>query len=416
MSQILLNAEHIADVNIKDFADFSRFGKEQEAVIKVNHNTFTVKILEDGDVNVSFKGGRFNLFRGHTKTRLRDQIRSQVDAWRNAATQPSKDAIKTAIAGKTQEALSKVFPYAPGTEDIDAGGTEVAVYGFSGIRTDNYDSAVSHNITHVTIDRYNQGIGVLYGSVGLSSIQDILSGIQNGTIQRNPGQSGIPDEKLMAWVQFLKRDENFAKINIFGRLNEYINIGDRPSTADMNLTGWKGEFARKGTQEAMEAFVRKNVSGSSANAIDGSYITPLAQVLTSIARAGTLNEQSIMSALETAAEKTGSDPSKLFLALNDIVQCAFFRQTSKLGLDFFKERGTPVMFYWTNHQGLAMPDTNRALTDKWWHNPHADITEHYGANITFSEMRHVMKMQKSTAGTPLTLAKVEGMEIGALRV
>ena len=162
------------------------------------------------------------------------------------------------------------------------------------------------------------------------------------------------------------------------------------------------------------AFIRKNVTGFLKNTvgITDDNIPLLANALTDIVRKMStpgfnLDFDDVLESLKTAnGGKECSD--KLYLALDEIIKSAFFRQTSKLGLDFFKEQGTPVMFYWTNPQGFSMPDNNSALTDKWWHNPDAKIRDHHAAYITFSEMRHVTKMQKAPDAATFSLSKVMG--------
>ena len=66
---------------------------------------------------------------------------------------------------------------------------------------------------------------------------------------------------------------------------------------------------------------------------------------------------------------------------------AFWRQTSKLGLDFFKARGETVVFEWTKFDGAKTDGTE--LADKWWKRPDADVRDHAGVAVTNSEMRHL---------------------------
>ena len=88
-----VNYGHIADVSIKSFADLSSPSVAQKATIQVNKNTFSVSIREDGRVDVSFKGFKFMyLFRGYTKTRLRNQIEAQINDWRTAIAKPSRQS------------------------------------------------------------------------------------------------------------------------------------------------------------------------------------------------------------------------------------------------------------------------------------------------------------------------------------
>ncbi len=433
MSQIDLNTAHIADVNIKDFADFSNLGGDQKAVIKVNRNTFNVSVSAGGDVSVSFKGGLFNIFRGKTKSRLLDQIKAQVDGWKAATAKPDENALKDTIAASTDKALGKAFGAAPGMDAVDGQGAEVAVYGFSNIRQDNYDSAMSHNIKYSMVDDYNRYIGISPRAITAHSINNVIKDLQDNPDQVFDKSTDIPRENLLEWRHFLGRPENIKKIDILGRIREYIEIGVNPTRADKKLTGWKGEFARSGAEKGLQAFVRKNIPGDSKmievydddNAkvnvsITDAHIAVLADALYFLVTQDVENITTplVNGCLVEAAKENGMQLSQTEMqALNEVVDSiignAFFRQTSKLGLDFFREKGIPVMFYWTNHQGYSMPDENPALGKKWWKDLNASIQDHYGAAITFSEMRHVQKMLRteSEGGQPFIFAKIMGQKV-----
>ena len=426
MSQINLNAAHIADVNIRDFADFSNPGGDQKAVIRVRNNTFAVSVLADGKVSVDFKGGFFNLFRGRTRERLASHIRSQVDAWKAASAKPDEGALKATIAANTEKAMETLFPAESGK--AGAHGEEVAVYGFSPVRQANYESAEKLNIKYSMIDDYNAGLGLRPQTLNLRNIETRLEEIRSGSCKMQPERSGIPQEKLSAWMLFLQRPENMKKLDIPGRLREYIAIGDKPSRADRKLTGWKGEFARAGTQRALESFVRKNIPGGLLNTelddggtfkITDFHVKLLTKALKYLVtqEEGIKSNDSVNESIMLAAEKHGitlDDEEILALnnALDSIVVNALFRQTSKLGLDFFRENKTPVMFYWTNYQGQSMPEDNRAVTGRWWKDPGDSIRNHYGASITFSEMRHVQKMMRlEQDGEQMNFAKIMGLQV-----
>ncbi len=412
MNPVDLNVRHIADVRIKDFADLANPEVAQTAVVKVNSNTFKVSISSKGDVNVSFhKFGLFNFLKGRTKERLVNQIRSQIEDWKKQIATPDADELKTTIADNTSEALADVFDIDNETGYADAHGKEIAVYGFSNIRAENAQGLEeNHNVTYAMIDEYNTGIGVAPNSLGLVKIGKRLESIKNGTCKIDPPQDGYTPEKLTQWMKFLQRPENFKKINIMGRLREYVGIANHPTRADKKATGWRGEFARNGLEKAMVAFVRKNLPGDGLKLdmdpmghnvleVNDDIVSLLADTLSLIVTKGNenLTEEQVKEFLREAAADCGmklEEPHEYALqeALDLIVSTAFFRQTSKLGLEFFKETKTPVLFYWTNYKGQTVPENNRALSNKWWKNPAESINKHYGASITFSEMRHVQKM------------------------
>ncbi len=437
MKPVDLNVNHIAEVKIRNFADLSNPSVEQTAVVKVNHNTFKVTISATGDVNVSFnKFGFFNIFRSDSKNRLAEQIRSQIDKWKTNIAEPDIDALKTTIANDTSKKLAKYYDVNNETGYADVRNNEIAVYGFSNLRAMNAEDLVeNHNVSYSMIDDYNRGIGIKPGALGLLKLGENLNNIKNGTCDINPPEEDYSVDKITKWMNFLRRPENFRKIDILGRLREYIAIATHPTKDDKQATGWRGEFARNGLDKAMEIFVRKNLPGEGLKIdmdamgnnvleINDNLVPLLADALKLIATKGNgnLTEELVESCIREAARDGGlevEDPHVYALkeALNLIVDTALFRQTSKLGLDFFKETNTPVMFYWTNHKGHTLPNNTRTLNDKWWKNTDESIKKHYGASITFSEMRHVQKMLKVMPKAeelfnedehPFTLIKIAG--------
>ncbi len=393
MPQIHLDSAQISQLKISDFADFTNLSGDQKAVIEVNGNKFHVTVpANDGNVSVALekKNGFFSRIFGFfgragresIRQQIQNRISLQVGQWRNSiAHTPSPSSVNG-----TKHALDTLVP---GAASANAPRSEVAVYGFDSVRNANIDilgnaiknSSEQRNVTFSTIDLYNRGIGITWDSIAFESLSGFIQDIKSGTIAIGQNSSSIPRDKLSAWAKFLQRPGNLEKIDIFGRLGDYVSIGDSPSRAQKKLPGWKGEFARRGTQEAMEAFVRKNLTS------DIKYMGATDDDIPRVAKA----------LIELARGNHPTIDGDTKGIMNEVVKTAFFRQTSKLGLNFFKEKGTPVMFYWMNFTGFSMPDNNSTLSDKWWHNPDAKISDHNVVYVTFSEMRHVQKMQISPA-------------------
>lgn len=85
---------------------------------------------------------------------------------------------------------------------------------------------------------------------------------------------------------------------------------------------------------------------------------------------------------------------------------AFWRQTSKRGLDFCKSRGETVIFDWSKYSG---EETDGAeLNDKWWKNGSADLRNQHGAAITNSEMRHLRTAKYAQAAGTGRVVRVQG--------
>ena len=90
---------------------------------------------------------------------------------------------------------------------------------------------------------------------------------------------------------------------------------------------------------------------------------------------------------------------KLFNLFSNVVSVAFFRETSKIGLDFFRRRGTPVMFQFSDYSGRSYVGREQELfqPEGWRDGEDAQgFRENGGSSITSSEMRHALRMGENT--------------------
>ncbi len=93
----------------------------------------------------------------------------------------------------------------------------------------------------------------------------------------------------------------------------------------------------------------------------------------------------------------GSDktPEVLKNIFDNVLAYSTFRQTSKLGIDFFREQKVPVLFQFSDNKGrsLAGEGKNKIINEDFWktskHEGEKPIT---GSSITNSELRHVNKI------------------------
>ena len=90
-------------------------------------------------------------------------------------------------------------------------------------------------------------------------------------------------------------------------------------------------------------------------------------------------------------------PSRALLNLSsynlftNVLMYATFRQTSKIGLDFFKGQGKPILFH-TSHRDLTdFGDTGWILNENHWKTGQMD-QNNIGSEITHSEVRHANKL------------------------
>lgn len=418
--------KHIANAQIRSIIDLSNATGRQQGVIKVNHNTFNVSVGEDGKVDVSFRGGWFNFWRKDSLDRMRAAMQMQYDQFRNAydanVLRPDivdtyedqfSPAIKT-VRNKTDAALDDRF-------GADAGRREIVLYGFSDVRDMVVDKLDQHNVNFTSIDYYNTQFGINPKTLSFDSLPGILDGIKSGTLKITGNDDGIVSrEKLGRWGEFMHN--NAGKLDIFSKIRQYQTAAENPRSFKKE-TGWVGEAARKGIDRMMEALVRKNIPGDE-HRIYGSHkltdkdITAISYFFQRMAeldgKAGVDERKQLM--LEGLAyagyrEVDISFRDSLLRLATIVMRNMFFRQTSKLGLEFCKQEGTPVMFQWSNHEGVSLERSDKTIKNTWWKNDRDSVHNHYGATITFSEMRHVMRMQAAPEGDMLDLLKVYGMRV-----
>ena len=173
----------------------------------------------------------------------------------------------------------------------------------------------------------------------------------------------------------------------------------------------------------MESLIRKNIPGDELR-IAGEYkltnkdITALAYLFQELAtRDGRASKDELKTLMMEGLGYAGYESTShefvedLLSIATKVMRNMVFRQTSKLGLEFFKQEGTPVMFQWSNHEGVSLENGEKTITNTWWKNERDSVHNHYGATITFSEMRHVMKMQAAPDANPPDILKVYGKRV-----
>lgn len=423
--KIAQDVNHIADAKLRSFIDLSNATGMQQGFIKVNHNTYKITVGKDG-VDVQFQGGIFNSWRQRSLDRLRAAMQEQYDKfqadYQAAAARPDyyedfegqfSPAVKWS-RDASDAALDKRF-------GEDAGGREVVMYGYHDLRTMVADKVEDHNAVPTSIDFYNQLCGIDPETLSFDNLPGILDGIRNNTLQPKVDPTvNIPRFRSLQWALFLH--DHSGKVDIFAKIRNYKTAADNPKMFK-HETGWVGEAARKGFDATMKALVRKNIPGDQLKVMgfhnltdrDVTAIACFFQQLAARDGRATDDERKALMLESLGYAGYGEVTLDLRNALLEVAESVMrnmvFRQTSKLGLDFFRREKIPVMFQWSNHEGVSLANNKNSVQNTWWKDPGESIHNHYGATITHSEMRHVMKMQASPKGGKLDLLKVSGMKV-----
>lgn len=380
----------------------------RDATIRVGKDAFRVSFAGDGGVAVSFATTSFfHLFQRSRKTAVRERIRELVQL-----KSVTEDVARAVSATGFRDNVARTMRAEAGNIRQAAGG-KLAHYGFSDVRVQAFGiingAAVepngAHVMTHQLINDYNRVIGLddsTNAATTIAFVRDNNQGMWRYDPLDRPS-ADICREDQEAWIRFLRGHD----IDLFSKIRQA-----RAEAADGKVTGWAGEIARQGIKGAVLDLVRKN--------LDPRVVRPnpdVNLVLNAVADA-------VIEAVD--ADFTGLDVRGVAARLREIVDrhaprgradlawkmfdnaatCAFWRQTSKLGLDFFKARGQTVVFEWTTFDGLRSDGTE--LADKWWKRPEEDVRTHPGVAITNSEMRHLQGAKYAENPGAGRVVKIEG--------
>ena len=80
-----------------------------------------------------------------------------------------------------------------------------------------------------------------------------------------------------------------------------------------------------------------------------------------------------------------------YVLFSDILMYATFRQTSKIGLDFFKSQGKPILFHTSDRKSMDFGDMAWIKGENHWKSGQLD-PKYGGSEITHSEIRHATKL------------------------
>lgn len=365
----------------------------KDATIRVGKDAFRVSFAGDGGVAVSFATTSFfHLFQGARKTAVREQIQALVREHSELGSLAADIGKVVAVTG-FRDNVERMLCREKANISRAAGG-KLAHYGFSDVReravplinrTAEGRAGGAPVLTQQLINDYNESIGLPGTLDQASATIAFVRDNDRGAWPYNPAlAAGISAQDQADWGAFLKGHD----IDLFSKIRKA-----RAEADGVKTTGWAGEIARQGLKGAVLDLVRKN--------LDPRVIRPNPDVnfvLNAVADAVIETVDTDFAGLDTAgiearlreivARHAPRGRENLAQAIFDnAATTAFWRQTSKLGLDFFKARGETVVFEWTKFDGAKTDGAE--LADKWWKRPDADVRDHAGVAVTNSEMRHL---------------------------
>ena len=302
------------------------------------------------------------------------------------------------------------------------------------------------------IDTYNTFLGIDVGTLMPNKYAATMKKIAGGSLKINEkaiiqyeDMYTVESKDLEKWRAYISKPEIAAKIDIPKKLHAYIHQDGAPGN-DGNLVGWKKDF-KLNPDQALRHFVIKNMPKSfmSAGKLNDEVINKMCDKLRSYVEIYNMEDGPAKQAQlddffnfanwdqtekdktriegaikeliadkadkanideKTAAKRFGAEirnafykgkPCKAmekldsYVLFSDILMYATFRQTSKIGLDFFKNQNKPILFHTSDRDLTDFGDMQWIKDEGAWKNGQLDPT-YGGSEITHSEIRHANKL------------------------
>ena len=313
------------------------------------------------------------------------------------------------------------------------------------------------------IDTYNTILGITTQSLLPHNYGALMKKIGAGDLKihnsvLNNELYTVEREDVEQWRTYISDQKILDKIDIPRKLFKYLNPLQGQSNDDAGMVGWKKDF-QNDPDKALRHFVVKNLPASAMKAGYGND-KDIEQLCSKIKEYVTIycmedgdektakmadflkfenwpctegDKATINNEMNTLAEKRAEKKSisveqarkelerefynKPSLGLSclasyklfaNIIMYATFRQTSKIGLDFFKSQDKPILFHTSHRDMMDFGDTDWILQENHWKDGKLDPT-YGGSEITHSEVRHAHKLIREygdgTAGADLWFVK-----------
>jgi hypothetical protein len=240
----------------------------------------------------------------------------------------------------------------------------------------------------------------------------------------------VGDAQLKAYFKFICDPKNVEKIDIPRKIWSYMHQNGEPDPSEKQ-TGWKADF-RRNPDQALRNFVIKNLSRGAYKSDEFvAKVTERFKEFLEISntkdpaeRKSRMDEflkpenwltekqindykQKVMNyaddhdlSYDQALERYGRKhdilyESALYVGMQNVLTVSTFRQTSKLGLDFFHKQKVPVLFQYADYsqKDLKGEGMQHIKNENHWKQGRIDENT-VGSPITHSELRRAQRMQQ----------------------
>jgi hypothetical protein len=454
MSDVNLHMNQIQDLSLtsltNNFKDES--GNLHGGKIEFGGKTYNVSIANGKaditQVQTNVFSKFFSLFKdiSHTPTAqmLTERFNNIVELSKDE--QVMKNLRSMQIAHNNSAMLNQIIEQQPGQQVL-----EVADYGFGPARNAVRDAGIVKTVGENAgvqinlnkIDNYNECLGIIPLKLQPTMLPGLIDKVRAGSLQVDTSLSmggKLDPERVGKWKDFLQ--QNADRVDTPKRLYQLLTS---PKTAEQTgkTTGWDAEFA-KNPDKALEQFIVKNLQHSDFAKMNESDMKFLAEKLKDYVALYNMPDPAQRDA---AIQKYFSDPNnwanpndpdemdrlhgtgdyvvdpegldeddiaasyemqrdvanfKAYALLLQVLMGSVFRQTSKLGLEFFRSQNVPVMFQNADYNGKSLQGRMDAvLKENTWKKGYIQ-GKASNSPITHSEMRHIERLKKQDANSEWT--------------
>ena len=403
----ITRVNEVKDLNINSFIDAGTL-KLKSGKIKVGTT----------DYNVSFSGGKVTVGRRITLLNIfrKNESAKILARLTKAVTRVSADLM---IKNNVARAMRKSV--------IPRGTNQVVLYGMGEVRESMRQALLAHQTANpndnagmiiTSIDTYNASIGI--EPLTLNNLPETFAKIMDGTIDQGVKLENFTEhttpEMRAAWKTFLK--DHMDHLDFLKGLGESIRNVDKKTVAKGKEGSWLAMTKKHGADATLKSFLYKNMSPNERAQAEREgdmpkYVKCLKELVMLASRGGTgLTPAKFDEVIAKTFPSKEKWDAAYYAARNfrGILVNAFFRRTSKMGLEFLREQGVPVVFQWSNRNGKSLD--NKAgkadIGDKWW-KPGVEGGEDKWGTITYSEMRHVTRLNNQS-GRKLKVIRMTGFE------
>jgi hypothetical protein len=324
-----------------------------------------------------------------------------------------------------------------GLEEIVPLATEVLLYGKSDLRSTAKMGLSKYrpDLSIYQIEDYTERARIGGRVIGTAS--KIIDGIQKIksnsidseiiTVPLSKSAKAIDHEQYKRWKEFLTT--NSDKISVLEHLKQIVDTAEEaksgsPVELDAKTTGWLGSArVKKDPERMIRSFIDKNVLPELRHLLKNADIMTvvvnifmaatksadpygyLANEIKKLEAPREREEQAWIKAMQEGQSDPACPARDTLRVIDNVMTTAFWRQTSKLGLEFAAQEKIPVLFIWKDSAGRDLTSGNSPQKKLWWHDEYA-LDHKYKGEVTYSEMRHLDRMKEKGL-------KLDGIKVGS---